>query len=187
MINLSQLEQRLRAFVAAAVARVAYWGPVSLSTSDGKSDGIGGLPSDVDSQRAARRVQHAGFRSRPPKGSMSLGIAQHGDGSTLLLVAEDDGATVALEEGEAQAYSPAQPSCRIWFDKDGALHIASNTGKDITIDPGTGGSVKVTGTAITMQPATAAAVVPVLLFGSTDSWGVPVTQLPTASGQVKGG
>ena len=134
--RLQSYEQRIRAFISQKVANIVQFAPISLATSNGLEDGLDGRPASQQSQRGARRVQHAGFRSRPPTNSQAVAIAVEGGATKLVVVAEDDGADVPLDEGEACVYSPAQIACRVFLDKNGKLTIADKDGATVVLDAG---------------------------------------------------
>src|SRR5579871_2628270 len=102
LARLIELEQRLRQFVLQKVATVVYVAPYTLTSSDGRGDGIDGRPDDQSSQRDVHRVQHAGFRSRPLVQAQAVALLAEGSATKMLVVAEDDGAAVDLDEGEAK-------------------------------------------------------------------------------------
>lgn len=137
--RIAKLERRLRDELKQRVANVAQVSSVTLTSTDGKGEGVDGRPSDESSQRSVRRMQHSGFRSRPLNQSDALFLTTEGGASKAVVVAEDDHVSVTLAEGEAQAYSPAAPACRIYFDKDGVLHIDADTnnGRDVIVNGGT--------------------------------------------------
>jgi phage gp45-like len=140
--DLRAMEARLRSYIDQRVANVAQLSPVSLATSDGLADGVTGPPAEEDSQRQVRRIQHAGFRSRPLEQALAVTLAAEGSSTKLVQIAEDDGLAgqVPLEEGETAIYSPKNPGCRAWFDKDGKLHIDGRAGdlpQDVIVNGGT--------------------------------------------------
>lgn len=138
--ELTRIRRWVRGEMAALQARLAYWAPSSVTTSDGTRDTVKGRPqSDGDYDFAAPRIQHAGFRSRVAAGSDNRVCVPLGGGTTThVSVAEDDGqgASVPLDNGEAAVYSPAKPGCRAWFDKDGTLHLDAYSGQNIVLNGG---------------------------------------------------
>jgi phage gp45-like len=159
----ARLRREMRAYIDQRVQRVATLSPVSLATSDGKSDGVAGLPSDEDSQQSVSRIQHAGFRSRPPKDSRQVVLAVEGGSNKRVAVAEDDGASVALDAGEASAYSPAKPAARALFTKDGDTKIDADISRKVLVNGGGKGAARLdhkvgNGTmVVTFAPGTGAA------------------------------
>jgi len=153
MSRLDLTEGRIRAWVRgelrALQARLAYWAPSSVSTSDGKLDSVAGRTSNdaEPSDLPAPRVQHAGFRSRPIAGTdQRVSVAVEGGSTTLISVAEDDGQgdNVPLASGEACVYSPTKPTCRAYFDKDGVLHIdGADSNTDVIVNGGNKAVVRV--------------------------------------------
>ncbi len=86
---------------------------------------------------------------------------------------------MALDEGEAAVYSPSRPLCRIWLDKNGALHIDAESGQDIILN---GGTLRVARASDTTDmgswahtPASGAGVTPCSLVYTPPGGGSPVT------------
>lgn len=139
------LEQRLRMLIDQKTANVVYLSSVTLATSDGQEDGLAGRPGPEQSQRTVRRIQHSGFRSRPPVQSRAVAVSVEGGATKMITVGEDDGAVFDLAAGEARAYSPAKPACKIHFGADGAITATGAGGGEITI--GADGTINVTAAA----------------------------------------
>jgi phage gp45-like len=145
MGKLEQLEARitqLEARLNQRIANLIKLAPVALATSDGKADGVEGLPSDESFQMQSQRIQHAGFRSRPPAQSQAVLVEAEGSAVKLIQIAEDDGlaSRVPLDEGESAVYSPNEPGCRAYFDKNGVLHLNGMAGElaaDVIVNNGT--------------------------------------------------
>lgn len=134
--RLDGIKAWVRDYVHETVARLAYLAPYTMATSDGIEDGIAGRPDEEESQRQARRVQHAGFRSRPLAQSQAVAIAVEGGNTKTVIVAEDDGVSVTLDEGEAAVYSPTTANCIARFLKTGKLTIDSAGVQNIVFNGG---------------------------------------------------
>lgn len=128
----------LRTWVATQLLNVVDWAPGALASNDGQSDAVEGLPTDDGYQSDTRRVQHAGFRSRFAK---TIGNVIVKRGSRWFAVAEDDGASISLNDGEAIVYSPAHPDAYVKLDKDGAITATNASGVSIVLDKNGGATV----------------------------------------------
>lgn len=179
--------ERIRAMVTALVRYTTMQG----TQADGHGDSVDGYTDGTISgskgDLGTRRMFPWGFDSRPPAGTEALVLSVGGGTSNAVLVANARDANAPdLDDGEVAIWNKATGAV-IKIDKYGNITITTATGKAITVDGTATGTVTVKGSAITLQPTAAVATVPVLLQGSLDSWGVPVTQLVTASNAVKGG
>ncbi len=142
-------ENRLRQFVAQRVLNVVEWSATTVSSADGSTDAVAGLPADEDSQIDVLKVQHFGFISIPVKGGNRLFVCK---GTRKWSVGEDGAgyAPTDLEEGEVAVYSKA--GAIVELDKDGNLYAVAASGKKailvagslaVTVDDGAG-SITVT-------------------------------------------
>ena len=141
--------QRLVGYIRQLVANMVQVHPITMTTATGKAEGVeerpaAGFTSDEgqsvpvgQTQRGVRRFQHAGFRSRPPSQSQAVCLLLEGGATKVVVVAEDDGVSVSIEEGESAHYSSAEPTCIIKCSKVGKITIDAATGQDVQVNGGT--------------------------------------------------
>ena len=128
--RITQLESRLRAFTEQRVSNLIQVAPLAMTKADGYSEQVENRLSDDDVPRGVRRMQHAGFRSRPLDGTDALFVLCEGGAVKAVVISEGDNANVTLDSGEAAVYSPAEPTCIITMKKDGTIILK---GKDVSI------------------------------------------------------
>ncbi len=146
---MNDLERRI-ASLEAALARLVRVAPLARVSSTGNGDQIEAEPRDEGVEPRAysgQRFQHAGFKSTPvvDASARAVMVFARGGSKNGAIVAEDDGYDPGLAAGEAIVYSPAKHTCRVYFDKDGALTIESASAQVINITAGAGAKVKVNG------------------------------------------
>lgn len=143
--RVERLERRLAEVAGQKVANTSQMAPIALTSASGKEEGLDGRPAEEAYQRSARRVQHAGFRSRPLAKTEAVAIQVEGGARKLVVVAEDDGVSLSLDEGDAVLYSPKEPACRVKVDKDGVMSLVAASGKNLTIDVSGAGDIVLDG------------------------------------------
>lgn len=112
------------------------WGPFTISSATGNDDKIAGYPSDgeddQDYEHEVKRMQHFGFRSRPPKDTWAVFLGVGGGATNKASVAEDSDkyGPSDLDDGEVALYNKVSGAL-IKIDKDG--NIAITAGANVTI------------------------------------------------------
>lgn len=112
---------------------------VTRSTAKGDEDGADGWPDAGKAyQRSPRRMQHFGFRSRPPKNSAAVMLLVGGGNGSEITVAEggDGYGPTDLADGEAALYSK-KTGATIIIRSDGKIEITPGAGADIVLNGGT--------------------------------------------------
>ncbi len=101
-----------------------------------------------------RRLQHFGFRSRPPKDVWTLRVAASGGATNGATVAEDSTryGPSDLEDGEVALYNKVS-GLQIRFDKDGNVRITCASGKKVLINRGGRGIARADDTVKVTIPA----------------------------------
>lgn len=101
---------------------------------------FGSEGDDANAEQAENcEVLHpVGFVSRPVASSTTEAVIfRDHDEIHVLLFLDKGGALHDCAEGEAQVYSPKEPTCRIRFGADGSLKIDSKSGQDVVLNGGT--------------------------------------------------
>ncbi len=138
---LRQLKAELREFVRQAVANAIQFTQFTLSSSSGERDKVAGHRTEGADEEPydyeVRRLQHFGFRSRPPKDVWALRVAASGGATNGATVAEDSTryGPSDLEDGEVALYNTVS-GLEIRFDKDGNIAIRSAGGKTVSLQGG---------------------------------------------------
>jgi phage gp45-like len=187
------LREELKQRLSLSLAQLFVVTKVGKSSKIGNDDALETADSSNE-QRPATRIEPFGFRSRPTNKLRGLGIRLGTSNLMFIGVLPSEGyGPQDLDDGESAMYSAGGQELRMKSDgtiqaKDkngtvvatvsptGAVTVASAAGQDITVQPGAGGNVKlgsVGNLALVMQ-------------GSTDSFGVPIT-LANPTTNVKGG
>lgn len=126
----------------AQLGRLVLVAPLLRASSTGEGDQVQAAAADGATPQLAytgKRFQHAGFKSRPlvdESARAVIAFARNGI-TNGAIVAEDDGHDPGLAAGEAVVYSPKEPTCRVWFDVDGVLHIDAKAAQDVVVNAGT--------------------------------------------------
>lgn len=161
--QIAALEQRLVQRIANQIQITT----VSRSTAKGEEDGAEGWPDSGKAyQRSTRRMQHFGFRSRPPKNSAAVMLLVGGGNASEVTVAEgsDGYGPEDLAEGEAALFSMADGTeilvkkgtdgIVIRSTSSAPITIEAGAGANVTIDAGAGGSVVLNGGVLNVARAT---------------------------------
>ena len=176
--------------IRAMLSATVRYSTVAASSADGHDDAIKGFDEGGSGDEAARnvgvrRMYPAGFDARPVVGAEAVVVGVSGGASSGVMVGNGRHPDAqALAEGEAVAYAPAEPTCRIWFDKDGVLHIDAKAAKDVVINAGTakvalhGDSTAGHTHTVTATVAAANGVIPaaVTTSSATDTINIPGTR-----------
>lgn len=178
---------RLKAYVESLVYNVAQFTHYAKSSSDGQSDFVNGeitLSSEQATQpnEDVRRVSTWGVRSVPPKGVAALVVRAGGGGSNSVVVGCESSkyGSNSLGDGDVQIYNKTNGVQIYLKASDGSVTINDLNGSVVKLDGA--GTVTVSGaTATKLGPV---GTLPVLVQGTLDSLGVPVTQAPAASATV---
>ena len=143
-------DAQIRALVAQAKAdvmqelrNVIAYSQVTRTTAAGLDDGDAAAAPTIESyDNSVRRMQHAGFRSRPPVGARTLAVHPQGRATNAITVAEDvPGAGPSdLAEGETAVFGTGTAAAVIRLDEEGNAAIDAAATKDINAN---GGGAKV--------------------------------------------
>lgn len=126
-----------------------------------------------NSQRAARRIEPFGLRSRRPSGVRSLWLKLGSSNIFFIGVASNTGyGPTDLDDGEVALYCTADGTV-VLLDKDGNLTLKSATGKKVFIVSDITGGVELGPDGGPNDQ--------VLIKGSMDGYGIPITQAPAFS------
>lgn len=155
----------IRETVAAAEARVTQAlrnliqiTTVSRSTAQGEADGADGWPdAGKPYQRSTRRMQHFGFRSRPPKNTAAVMLLVGGSSSSEVTVAEgsDGYGPTDLASGAASLFSSGDARVVV----DGADVTVNDGNKKVATDqtPLSNGTIAMTAATAGAPPVTTVA------------------------------
>jgi hypothetical protein len=195
-------DAQIRALIAQAMSAFSQ---VTRTTSAGLDDGNAAPPSLRSYEYPVRRMQHAGFRSRPNTGARTLQINPQGRAVNGVTVAEDDPEKGPddLAAGETSVFGTGDAWGVLRFDDEGNVAIDAASGKDINAN---GGGAKVaTDTTPTNNGSLVAVVAvagpafsvtlsfvppggaPVAWFAFTATGGTPGTYTLPLTGKVNGG
>jgi phage gp45-like len=156
--GLRQLRGELRELARQLVANAIQFTRFSLSTSSGEGDQVAGHKTEGAGEEEydyeVRRLQHFGFRSRPPKDVWALRVAASGGATNGATVAEESTryGPSDLEDGEVALYNKVD-GLEIRFDKDGNIRITCAQGKKVLINRGGRGIARVDDTVKVTIPA----------------------------------
>lgn len=189
--EIAALRREMRDAMRERVASVVRFGRISKQSADGKDDEQEGYPVSPSDQNGgygyrSRRLWPFGIRSVPPTGVDSVAVQVLGGTTNTILVGAEssDYGPSNLDTGETALYSSAADAI-IKIDKNGAIEGTAKAAQNVTITASTTGKVKLLATAVTgaveLGPNPIAQV---LVVGSTDSFGVPVQQLPAAAASI---
>lgn len=132
--RLAALERRLRTVIDQRIANVVHVAPLSVSSDSGKGEGLDGRPARESSQRSVRRIQHAGFRSRPKQGTTCVALAVEGGSTKLVVIAEDDESDVIVADGETKVYAPGKVTAYLHVDANGTIKLTNASGVSVQLD-----------------------------------------------------
>ena len=109
-------------------ARLIRWTLLGRTSPSGfdQVDGREVDPSEPLVCHGARRLQHYGFRSRPPAGSEVLVLAPGGATSQKVYIASEAPGTGPSSQAEAEVELYAKPGQRVTLDKDGQITISAH-------------------------------------------------------------
>ncbi len=140
---LGNIAAELRAYVdmkaRAAIARLVHFTYFSGSSASGTSDTVECDHEDPDAGTyLVRRMQHFGFRSRPPKGVAVIRLGNYEAAGNSVIVAEESDryGPGDLEDGEVALYNKVTGT-EIRIDVDGNIKIDAGPGKDVIVNGGT--------------------------------------------------
>ncbi len=124
MGNIGEMYAQLREYVdlrmRASIARLVHFTYFSGASSSGTEDSVECDHTDSNSgSYAVRRMQHFGFRSRPPKGVAAIRLGNFEAASNSVVVAEDSSryGPGDLEDGEMALYNKVTGT-EIWQGRD---------------------------------------------------------------------
>jgi len=139
----SEIRDLIRQFIFNALEFTKY----TLSSKLGDADKVAGHEKadrdDEEYDLDARRMQHFGFRSRPPKGTQCIRISVGGGATNSAIIAEDPGDRYGpgdLEDGETALYNTKVPKA-LHVTKDGDTAINSKDGQLVKLQGGGKGLV----------------------------------------------
>ncbi len=140
MGNIGEMYAQLRAYVdirmRASIARLVHFTYFSGSSATGTGDSVECDHTDEASgSYAVRRMQHFGFRSRPPKGVAAIRLGNFEAASNSVVVAEDSEryGPGDLADGEVALYNKVT-GAEIKIDQDGNITINTPAGKTVQLN-----------------------------------------------------
>lgn len=101
--------------------------------------GMEGDEPNAEQAENCETLHPVGFVSRPAKDSPTAEavIVRDGDEVHVLFFLDKTQDLHDCEEGEAQVYSPKEPSCRIRIRATGSIEITAKSGQDVIVNGGT--------------------------------------------------
>lgn len=139
--RLRQLALELREHARQVVANAIQYTQVTRSTSSGEHDKVAGYRSEgageEDYDYEVLRVQHFGFRSRPPANVGAVRLATTGGATNNVTVAEDSTryGPSNLEDGEVALYNSVN-GLEVRFDRSGNISAQSAPGQLVKLQGG---------------------------------------------------
>jgi hypothetical protein len=132
----------LRAYVdmrmRAAIARLVHFTYFSGNSATGTQDNVECDHSDPDAGNyLVRRMQHFGFRSRPPSGVAAIRLGNFEAAGNSVVVAEDSEryGPGDLNDGEVAIYNK-QNGTEIRLDAQGNIKITAGSGANVVVNGG---------------------------------------------------
>jgi hypothetical protein len=145
MINVYDIARQLRAdlqeYARQVVANAIQFTQFTRSTSSGEHDKVAGYRTEGSGEEPydyeTRRMQHFGFRSRPPADVWALRVASSGGATNNVTVAEDSTryGPSDLADGEVAVYNGVAGT-ELRLDHDGNINGQSAPGKLIKLQGG---------------------------------------------------
>lgn len=139
--RIRQLGSELRDYARQLVANAIQYTHVTRSTSSGEHDKVAGYRTEGTSEREydyeVRRVQHFGFRSRPPANVWAVRVAVTGGAANNVTVGEDSTryGPSDLDDGEVALYNRVA-GVELRLDAGGNINIRSAAGKLVNLQGG---------------------------------------------------
>lgn len=139
--RLRQLGVELRDYARQLVANAIQYTQMTRSTSSGEQDKVAGYRSEgageQDYDYEVRRVQHFGFRSRPPANVWAVRLATTGGATNNVTVGEDSTryGPSDLDDGEVALFNSVT-GLEVRFDRDGNINAQSASGKSVNLQGG---------------------------------------------------
>lgn len=139
--ELNRLRETLREFSRQLVANAIQFTQFTRSTSSGEHDKVAGYRSEgageEDYDYEVRRVQHFGFRSRPPKDVWTVRLATTGGATNNVTVGEDSTryGPSDLDDGEVALFNSVS-GLEVRFDGNGNINAQSAPGQLINLQGG---------------------------------------------------
>ena len=126
--------KEVREYIEQVVFRLARRAILAVASQDGddSAEGYQVASTDPQTQHAARKFQHYGFRSRPPVGSEIIALSLHGKTSNRVYIASEAAGTgpTSQEEDEVEIYSKYGHS--IALQKTGRILFVDAGGAEMT-------------------------------------------------------
>lgn len=139
--ELNRLRETLREYSRQLVANAIQFTQFTRSTSSGEHDKVAGYRSEgvgeEDYDYEVRRVQHFGFRSRPPKDVWTVRLATTGGATNNVTVGEDSTryGPSDLEDGEVALFNSVS-GLEVRFDNKGNINARSAPGQQVSLQGG---------------------------------------------------
>jgi|SRR5579885_474280 len=144
MLTVSVVRAMIREALDSALGglvQITKWAYTTSSGLNDSTDGHRTQPNEPTYHYPTRRMQHFGYRSRPPDGVDAVRVHSSGGQGQAIGVAEDSETygPSDLETGETALYNLLD-DVLIKLDKDGniLIRIATDSGKNVFIDDGDG-------------------------------------------------
>lgn len=135
----AELREYVNLKVSAATARLFHFTYYTANSANGTEDQV---VCDNQEESAGsylvRRMQHFGFRSRPPKGVAVIRLGNHEAASNSVVIAEESEryGPSDLADGEVAIYNKTTGT-EIRIDADGNITIDAGSGADVIVNGGT--------------------------------------------------
>ena len=137
----ARLRDELREVARQLVANAIQFTQLTRSTSSGEHDKVAGYRTEGADETSydyeVRRLQHFGFRSRPPKDVWVLRVAASNGATNNATIAEDSTryGPSDLGDGEVALYNSVS-GLEVRFDADGNVKLQSASGKLVSLQGG---------------------------------------------------
>jgi phage gp45-like len=139
--RIRQLGSDLREYARQVVANAIQFTQFTLSTSSGEHDKVAGYRTEGAEEQPydyeVRRVQHFGFRSRPPADVWAVRLAATGGATNNVTVGEESTrfGPSDLGDGEVALYNSVS-GLEMRFDSNGNINAQSAPGKVVNLQGG---------------------------------------------------
>jgi hypothetical protein len=183
--EIAEAKQAAMEFAESLAQRVIVFTRASMTSADGEQDGAEGWPTDGDGDQAqlpVRRMEPWGHHGRHPSGVLQvLARAMAGAAQNLGLgIWTQSHGRQDLAEGATQLYCIAT-NAEVYLDENGQVLIRAAANQNATMQATGTGVAQVTADAVTgVVKLGPVGNLPVLVQGSFDGMGMPVTQAPIA-------
>lgn len=181
--QLAELEQRLIMHFEQRIANLVEYTKFTRATKLGTGDKTVGHPVEGDEKaydHEVMRMQNFGLRSLPPDGVWCLRVGLGGGNNVTVAEEHHDYGPNDLKVGEAALYNKVN-GCVIKLHENGKITINAPVNQNVELAVTGTGKIKLSHTSLTGGVDLGPGTDQVLIKGTVDSLGVPVTQNPAAA------